>query len=324
MALVPTDFPSRLAAAGLSVQVLDGWESRGSSADHRAVVFHWTASSPSESPSSCANYCFLGAQYAPDYNVLCDRTGVVWVGAREKANSSGDISSVALNEALRGQTDWRSAASRGLSDDTSANSSLFAISAQNNGTGEPWSDALVHAMATCAAVALQCLGLGSSGYVTHHAALTRRKIDLTAGTGGCPDGGTWNRLVTDALGGGGAWIGDDDVLTNDDKAWFKSQMLDIVRKEAISGAADGNASSVPEVTKSYVLDVVRKEGISGAADGNHSSVPEATVEMLMPALEAIAEKLGVTVTRTAKPQVERPHGFFGWLREHLGDDDDES
>ncbi|HEY7009079.1 MAG TPA: N-acetylmuramoyl-L-alanine amidase [Jatrophihabitantaceae bacterium] len=201
MPLVPTDFPSRLQAAGLKVNVVDGWTSRGGSADHRAVVFHWTASSSGESPSSCANYVFFGAQYAPDYNVLVDRTGVVWVGARNKANSSGDISGTALNEALAGQTNWNSAASRGLSDTTSANAQLFAISAQNNGTGEPWSDALINAMAVCAAVALQCLGLTRSGYVTHHAALTRRKIDLTAGTGGCPNGGRWNQLITDALTG---------------------------------------------------------------------------------------------------------------------------
>lgn len=203
MPLVPLDFPQRCAAAGLPVKVLDGWESRGSSADHRAVVYHWTASSSSESPSSCANYCFTQAEYAPDYNVLVDRDGVVWIGAREKANSSGEISGVALNEALAGATDWRSAASRGLSDTTSANAQLFAISAQNNGTGEPWSDALVHGMATCAAVALECLGLPHAGYVTHHAALTRRKIDLTTGTGGCPDGGTWNQLITDAMHGRG-------------------------------------------------------------------------------------------------------------------------
>lgn len=204
MPLVPADYPDRLARAGLRVHVMGDWWTNGGSADQRAVVFHWTASGASSTPANDAEYCAHTAQYAPDYNVLCDRYGEVWVLAREKANSSGDISSVALNEALRGATDWRSAASRGLQDDTSANASLFAISAQNNGTGEAWSGPLVHAMATVAAVTLPLLGLDRSGYVTHHAALTRRKIDLTAGTGGCPDGGTWNALITDALHGGSA------------------------------------------------------------------------------------------------------------------------
>jgi hypothetical protein len=200
MPLVPTNYPDLIAARGVPVNVVDGWESRGSSADHVAVVLHHTASSDKESPSSCANYCFLGAEYAPDYNVLVDRTGVAWVGAREKSNSSGDISSVALNEALRGEASCVSAGQRGLGDDTSANSKLFAISAQNNGVGETWGDDLVYGINVCAAVALECLGLAHAGYVTQHRVLTARKIDNCGGN--CPY--DFQPGINEVLRGGGA------------------------------------------------------------------------------------------------------------------------
>ena len=197
MPLIPTDYPQRVAARGVPVQVLAGWESRGSSADHRAVVLHHTASSDRESPSSCANYVFLAAQYAPDYNVLVDRTGTAWIGAREKSNSSGKISSVPLNEARAGRAGSVSAVQRGLGDDTSDNEGLFAIAAQNNGIGEPWGDAMCNAIAQVAAEALQCLGLAHAGYITQHRVLTARKVDNCGDA--CPY--DWQTLVQAALAG---------------------------------------------------------------------------------------------------------------------------
>jgi hypothetical protein len=174
MAIIGTDFPDRLARAGLVVHVLEGWESRGDTANHKAVVLHHTASSSSESPSSCANYSLVANEH---YNVICDRNGEVWVGNRNESDSSGKISSVALNEAHRGQAGHVSAVDRGLGDDTSSNSTLFAVSAQNNGVGEHWSDQLVHAIYVTAAVALEALGIPDAGYTTQHRVLTARKID---------------------------------------------------------------------------------------------------------------------------------------------------
>jgi N-acetylmuramoyl-L-alanine amidase len=176
VALVPSDFPQRLAARGLNVHVFGDWSTCGSSADHRAVVLHHTASGSSTRPEDDAAYCHHGKGY-PLYNVLIDRIGDAWVLARERSESSGDISSVALNEALGGRAGSVSAAERGLRDDTSANSRLFAISAQNNGVGEPWSDALVDGMAVAGAVACECLELPHAGYVTQHRVLTARKVD---------------------------------------------------------------------------------------------------------------------------------------------------
>lgn len=188
--LVPNSYPSELAAAGLRVHVFDGWETHGGSADHRAIVLHHTASSARAAPADDAAYCHHGSSDAPLYNVLVDRYGECWLLAREKSNSSGQISSVALGEALDGRAGHVSAGVRGLRDDTSANASLFAISAQNDGSGEFWSAALVDAMATCARVTCEVLGL-EAGHVTIHRVLTARKVD-TCGPG-CPD--DWQPLI---------------------------------------------------------------------------------------------------------------------------------
>lgn len=176
MALVPSDFPQRLAARGLAVQCFGDWTTCGGSADHRAVVLHHTASGASTRPEDDAAYCHHGTSDAPLYNVLVDRTGVVWLLAREKSNSSGKISSTPLSEAYAGKAGCVSASQRGLSDNTSANGNLFAIAAQNNGTGEPWSSAMVNAINQVAAEACSCLGL-HAGHVTQHRVLTARKID---------------------------------------------------------------------------------------------------------------------------------------------------
>jgi hypothetical protein len=199
MPLVPTDYPHRLADRGLTVNVFGGWESHGSSADHRAVVLHHTASGSSTAPADDAAYCHHGSSDSPLYNVLIDRDGCAWVLAREKSNSSGKISSHALDEALNGHAGAVSAADRGLSDNTSANEQLFAIAAQNNGVGEPWSEALNSGLAIAAAVALECLGLPHAGYVTQHRVLTARKIDCCGDA--CPY--DFQPLVTEVLGGHG-------------------------------------------------------------------------------------------------------------------------
>jgi hypothetical protein len=175
--LVPTNYPDLLAARGLSVYAYAGWESHGGSANHGAICLHHTASGSSTRPEDDAAYCHHGSGDSPLYNVLVGRDGSVWILAREKSNNAGKISSVALNEALRGEASNVSASVRGLGDDGSANDRLFGIACQNNGTGEHWGDAMVNATAICAAVALECLGLAHAGWVTQHRVLTARKVD---------------------------------------------------------------------------------------------------------------------------------------------------
>jgi hypothetical protein len=196
MPLVPTDFAERLAARGLNVKVLKGWDTHGKSADHQAVVLHHTASSSSTRPEDDAAACHHGTDVAPLYNVLVDRTGVVWLLARKKANSSGDISSIALNEVLDGRAGVVSAGARKLVDDTTANAKLFSIAAQNNGVGEDWSDALVDSVCIVAAEALIAFGTPDSGFVTQHRVLTKRKIDCCGGN--CPTD-DFQSLITTAL-----------------------------------------------------------------------------------------------------------------------------
>lgn len=198
MAKAPADFPDRLAAAGLRVHVFDDWYGLGGDADHRAVVLHHTASSARAAPADDAAYCHHGSGDSPLYNVLVDRTGECWILAGDKSNSSGQISSVALDEVHAGRAGSVSAADRGLRDDTSSNASLFAISAQNDGTTEPWSAALIDAMALCSAVTLEVLGLERAQFVTLHRVLTGRKVDPSGP--GCPY--DWQPVITAARGGG--------------------------------------------------------------------------------------------------------------------------
>ena len=63
---------------------------RGGDASHRVIG--------KAAPANDAAYCARGTSSAPLYNVLVDRTGVAWVLARNRANSSGNISGTALSE----------------------------------------------------------------------------------------------------------------------------------------------------------------------------------------------------------------------------------
>jgi hypothetical protein len=193
--LVPTNLPYLLQNKGLRVKVLGGWEGRGGTADHKAVVIHHTASSASQSPDACASYIFLGASIAPLYNILIDRTGTVWVGAREKSNNAGRISGTALNEVLAGKANLTPAAKRGLKDTTSNNGALFGISIQNNGLGEPYGPTTDVAART-AAVVLSVLQKSHAGYSTTHRALTARKPDPSGDA--CAN--DWHALINPHMG----------------------------------------------------------------------------------------------------------------------------
>lgn len=220
MSLVPTDYPARCSARGVPGKVMAGWEQRGGSADHECVNLHHTASSTRTSPASDASYCATNASNAPLYNVLVDRTGMAWYLARERAASSGQISGVALREALDGRANLTPAAQRKLKDTTSANAAIFGIAGQNDGRTEPWSPALVRSMTICAAVALECLGKTRAGYVSTHRAMTARKPDPSGP--GCPY--DWHALIAPEIGGGGGWSGEDDEMPSgaQQMVWTKS------------------------------------------------------------------------------------------------------
>lgn len=198
MPKVPSNYPDLLAQAGLRVHVYGDWYGLGGDADHCAIALHHTASSASTAPADDAAYCHHGSQDSPLYNVLVDRHGECWLLASDKSNNAGKISSVALGEAKAGRAGAVSASERRLADDTSSNAELFGISGQNDGSGEVWSDALVHAMSTCAAVTLDVLGL-HAGHVSQHRVLTARKVDPCGPA--CPY--DWQPLITAAQGGRG-------------------------------------------------------------------------------------------------------------------------
>lgn len=181
MGLIPSDYPERLQAAGLTVYVFPDWQEIGGYADHKALALHDTASSHFVLPKNDAAYIHHGSPIAPLYNVFIDRYGVVWLICRNKTNNAGKISFKAYWEATIGKASEQKAADRGLYDDTTKNQGLFAISAQNDGVGEPWGEVMTRNMGIVTLITADCLNL-DVGHCINHFALTRRKID-TSGNG---------------------------------------------------------------------------------------------------------------------------------------------
>jgi N-acetylmuramoyl-L-alanine amidase len=258
MASVGTNYPAEVAAQGVVVHVMNGWENASAgSSDHDAAMIHHTASSSSESPSSCANYSFSQKHY----NVLVDRNGEAWIGMRGKSNHGGETAQAPLDEALQGRAGAVSAVERGLSDNsTQANPRFFSVSIQNNGVGEHYSDATVDVAAICVAVALRQLGHPSGGFCSQHRVATSRKIDACGDS--CPY--DFRPLIDAVLRGD---TGDDDMNEADfDRiaADIQRVVTDVLRKENVSGAAS-YASKVDdrEATKldEIITEVLRREGV---------------------------------------------------------------
>jgi hypothetical protein len=192
---VPVDLPDRLAARGLRVSVIAGWETRGKPADHRAGVLHHTASNVNASVQGEVSGHINGKAGVPGplCNVTIGRDGVVYVLARFASNNAGKINPSAYQEACAGNANLTPASQRGLGDSGSQNSHLFGIECCNNGVGEPWSPAMIAATATVAAVVSSCLGWSEKHWTTHRA-LTKRKIDPNWN-------GDWHSEIRARLGG---------------------------------------------------------------------------------------------------------------------------
>jgi hypothetical protein len=90
-----TDLADVLRRAGLEVVELDGWQTRARGSGGYAdgcpdtVMVHHTASPPSASGESDANYCTFGDEDAPLANVCLDRDGIWWVCAAGATNTNG-------------------------------------------------------------------------------------------------------------------------------------------------------------------------------------------------------------------------------------------
>ena len=158
-----------------------GWRTRGgSSFAPTGQVLHHTASSISSGDVGSLNVVLNGRTDVPPplCNVLWSRSGVPHLIAAGRANHAGADSSIALAEMTAGRVNasTKTAAARGLRDDTTGNRLAFGHEIENNGTYEPWAPVLVEAV--CHGCALISAAMGwTSGHTTLHKLITARKTD---------------------------------------------------------------------------------------------------------------------------------------------------
>lgn len=153
-----TRMPAALAARGLRVEVLPGWETRGSpSLNPRGVVCHWTAGPRGTTARPSLGVVVHGRPGLPGplAQIYLDRSGVPVVVAAGRANHAG-----------RGG--WR-----GLS----GNSSVFGIEAESAGEGD-WTPAQQEAYPKVVAALLDLTGHDEGFACGHSEWAPTRKVDI--------------------------------------------------------------------------------------------------------------------------------------------------
>lgn len=169
------DLVSILRNAGCTVQensITDGWQTRarssgGFSAPPLAVFWHHTASSAGTSVESDLNYMINVNDDAPVGNLLLDRTGCFWPISGGASNCAGKGNAMTF--------------SRGTGAADNGNCWAWQIECQNNGVGEPWSQATIDALIRGSNALNAYVGNNPSD-ITSHAlgsgdGYTDRKID---------------------------------------------------------------------------------------------------------------------------------------------------
>lgn len=152
-----TGLPAALRARGLTVEVVDGWKTRGSSVfDPEGAVCHWTAGAPAgDRPSLRVVTAGHGTLPGPLCNVFLSRAGVAVVVAAGRANHAG----------VGG---WR-----GLE----GNGSVFGTEAESTGAGD-WTDAQRWAYPRVNAAFCDLGGFGPDMVCGHNEWAPTRKIDI--------------------------------------------------------------------------------------------------------------------------------------------------
>lgn len=153
-----TRIPSDLARFGLKVELVPGWETRGSSSFAPAcVVDHWTAGPRGTTGRPSLNVVTYGRAGLPGplCNIYLDRRGVCVVVAAGRANHAG----------LGGF--------RGLV----GNSAAYGIEAECGGDGD-WTDEMLDAYPRLNAALLSGLGRDASWVAGHNEWAPTRKIDI--------------------------------------------------------------------------------------------------------------------------------------------------
>lgn len=153
-----TRIPSDLARFGLKVELVPGWETRGSSSfAPAAVVAHWTAGPRGTTKRPSLNICTFGRTGLPGplANIYLARDGTCVVIAAGRANHAGTGG-------------WR-----GLV----GNSAAYGIEAESAGDGD-WTPAMLDAYPRLIAALLHGLGRDAKWLCGHHEWAPNRKIDI--------------------------------------------------------------------------------------------------------------------------------------------------
>lgn len=157
-----TRLPADLAAFGLAVETVPGWETRGSSSfAPGGVVCHWTAGPAGTTKRSSLKVVTDGRPglSGPLCNVYLDRNGICVVVAAGRANHAGTGS-------------WR-----GLV----GNSAVYGIEAESAGPND-WTDAQRKAYPRLVAAMLHGLGRGAEWACGHSEWAGPRKTDINGYT----------------------------------------------------------------------------------------------------------------------------------------------
>ena len=144
--------PDALRAAGLTVNLYDGWEARGASTwgPLRGVVCHATAGSRLSTDASETRTLWVTGSTsapAPISQLYLSRSGEWWVGASGRCNhvTAGD-----------------QGPHKGF-----GNSSLIGVEAQNDNRGEAWTDAMLDSYQRGVAAICRRMGWPASVVVAH-------------------------------------------------------------------------------------------------------------------------------------------------------------
>ena len=213
-----TDLAAVVAAAGLEVVEVDGWESRArGSGGYDAgrpthVIVHHTASPASSDGWPDVEYCTFHDDDAPLCNLYLSRDGTVYVCAAGATNTNGAGTDPC-----------------GITPADAMNSHAVGIEAGNDGTGEPWRGLQVDAYLDLVSALCDAYGIDPAQCHAHHEWAPSRKTD-PAGPSPYAGAGPWDMDAFRADLTGDEPVTDQDVQRIADAVWAK--MLPLAQGKA--------------------------------------------------------------------------------------------
>lgn len=194
---------------GVRVVETRGWRSRGRPYSFAPVgiLNHHTVSQPSSrTPVPSLNVVTSGRSDLPGplSQLLEGRDAVMYVIAAGNANHAGMGDRRVLDRVLADLAPRGDARTWATRDDLLGNPFLIGIEVENNGTGEPYSDAMIDALAATNAALADARGWTPARSI-HHREWTPRKIDMSYR-------GPLRDKIADAMRAGGAILLEADAM----------------------------------------------------------------------------------------------------------------